>query len=477
MNTEPGTKLRGVLVAHRALHLLMAVCVALVLVAATAHGGINGGGRARGVITAFGSIFVNGVEYELASAVITANGKPVAEDRLRVGQVVTVDGVVNANLVTGQATEVEYEGDVRGAVTAVNRTTSSFTVTGQTVLVNGATVFDGAFVPANLAGVKAGRVVEVSGFRNASGQLVATRVEVSGELEDRVVGKIALLDTAALTFMVGALKVDYSAAALIQGTLANGTLVEVQGPRVAAGVLRAQKVAVENEGLEGEAGEGASLEGIVTAALANGRFSVNGQVVQLSSTTRFVDGTRADLVADARVEAEGRFDAAGRIAATKVTIKHTDDAFVHATVDSVNLTTRTVTASGLTIKVDTRARLEDKSDLRLRPFALKDLHTGDTVEVKGYETRLARNVTAKELLRENDDGRTIVGGRVSSLRYREFDVLDLTVVVTTATRYRNAGDQAITVSRFFSTAANRDVKVRGTWNGTRFVAEEVEFQD
>ena len=38
---------------------------ALTLFALAAQGGINGGGRARGVITAFGSIFVNGVEYEL----------------------------------------------------------------------------------------------------------------------------------------------------------------------------------------------------------------------------------------------------------------------------------------------------------------------------------------------------------------------------------------------------------------------------
>ncbi len=38
-------------------------------------------------------------------------------------------------------------------------------------------------------------------------------------------------------------------------------------------------------------------------------------------------------------------------------------------------------------------------------------------------------------------------------------------------------DNVITSSKFFSTAANREVKVRGDWNGTNFVAEEVEFDN
>ena len=58
-----------------------------------------------------------------------------------------------------------------------------------------------------------------------------------------------------------------------------------------------------------------------------------------------------------------------------------------------------------------------------------------------------------------------------------FVVLDINVVTTAATRYQDRTDRAITAAKFFSSAANRDVKVRGDWNGTTFVAEEVEFQD
>ena len=305
---------------------------ALTLFALAAQGGINGGGRARGVITAFGSIFVNGVEYELAGSTIIVNGKLVTEDKLRIGQVVTVDGVVSGTT-SGQATQVEFESDVRGAVTAVDPATTTVTVLGQKVKVDGGTAFDAAFVPANLAGVKIGRVVEVSGFRNSTAQLV-DRVCKREPIRRIALFKLSSLNQSTLTFMVNALRVDYSSASLIEGVLANGVTVEVQGPRSTTGTLRAKKVQVEG-GFEGETGDGASLEGIVTSGYANSRFSINGQVIVVMTSTQFVDGSRTDLVADAKVEAEGHFNASGQIVASKVAIKHPDDAYVFAAVGSV----------------------------------------------------------------------------------------------------------------------------------------------
>ena len=455
-----------------------AVACAMLLVAVTAYGGINGGGRTRGAITAFGSIFVNGVEYELTGSTITVNGQPATEGQLRVGQVVTVDGFVNPDLTTGQALTVDFGSNVRGLVTGVTPLKASFTVLGQTVRVDGATKFDTRFVPANLAGVKVGSPVEVSGFRNSTGQLVASRVQPGSATSDRVVGSVSGLDEPALTFRISGLTIDYSAASQIEGTLANGVLVEVLGPRVSSGTtLHARRVEVEAHGLEGEPGEGGSLEGIVTAGLVNNVFSVNGQPVVVTSSTTFRDGARADLVVDTRVEAEGRFDASGRIVAEKVTIKHPDDAYLWASVDSIDLERRTIKVVGLTVKTDSRTRFEDQGDLRLKPFALKNLHTGDTVEITGYEQRKVLNVTAQRLTRQKDDNRTRIGGRVSSVGSGQFVVLDMKVMTTSQTRYQDRLDRAITAAKFFATAANREVKVRGDWNGANFVAEEVEFEN
>jgi hypothetical protein len=475
MSTAPTKALGGARTRDRLLRGCAVAIGALALFALTAQGGINGGGRARGVITAFGSIFVNGVEYGLAGSTITVNGSPATEAQLRIGQVVTVDGVVSGGT-SGQASSVAFESDVRGAVTAVDPVAATFTVLGQKVKVDGGTVFDAAFVPANLAGIAVGRVVEVSGFRNSTSQLVATRVQPSASSGDRVVGTISSLNETTLRFKIGALTVDYSNAAVIKGNLANGVLVEVRGPRAIGTTLKATRVEVEDE-FGGESGEGGSIEGIVTSAYANGVFAINGQVIVVNTSTQFVDGTRADLVADARAEAEGRFDSRGRIAATKVEIKHPDDAYVFATVGSVNLTSKTVGLVGLKVTTNAQTRFVDQGDLRLQPFALKDLHTGDTVEIRGYETRLARNVTAQRLTRLKDDNRTRIGGRVSSVRSGSFVVLDLNVVTSTGTVFRDKAGRAITAAKFYSTAANREVRVRGDWNGTTFVAEEVELED
>ena len=455
---------------------LAVALLAMTFWALGANGGINGGGRARGVITAFGSIFVNGVEYDLTGSQISVNNTPATETELHVGEVVSVDGFVNADGVTGEAATVEFRSDIRGTVSSVSTASSSLKVLGQTVLVNGATAFDPAFVPANLSGVKTGRVVEVSGYRNSSGQLVATRVQREDAIDDRVVGTVSGLDAGSFGFLVNELRVDYSSAMLVDAGLANGVLVEIEGPRAVSGVMHARTVQIEQPELGGDTGAGASLEGIVTTALVNSRFAVNGQLVSISTTTKFVNGTRKDLLLDTRVEVEGRIATGGRIAASKVTFKFDDDAYIFAVVDSVTPATRTVQLVGLTATLDTSTRLEDQSDLRLKPFTLRDLSPGDTVEIRGFEARLPRFVKVQQLIREKADPRTIVGGRVSAIRGREFDLLDLTVLTTSATRYRDAADRAITATRFFTTAANRDVKVRGTWNGTNFQAEQVELQ-
>jgi hypothetical protein len=451
--------------------------LALTLIAFAAVGGINGGGRVRGTITAFGSIFVNGVEYQMTTAQVRVDDNPGVESDLAVGQVVTVDGFVNDDGVTGRADIVEYESDVRGAIASVDLGTTSFTVLGQTVRVDSGTRFEASFVPANFSALRAGQIVEVSGYRNSAGQLVATFIGREDAPDDRVVGLVSELNEATHRFKVNGLMVDYSSAMMVEPGFANGALVEVEGPRAADGVLQARTIELEIEHLGGDDGDAAGLEGIVTRGLVSGVFKLNNQDVVVTTATRFVFGKRADLKPDVRVEVEGRFDASGRIVATKVKFEYEDDAYAWAAVEAINLTKKTISLNGLTVTLDASVKIEDKSSIGLKPFALRNLQVGDTVEVRGVESRLPRNVRAFELRRDDADGRTRIGGRVSAIRNREFDVLDLTVVTSSATRYRNELNQAITATRFFGTAANRDVKVRGIWNGTNFVAAEVQFEE
>lgn len=450
--------------------------VAIALAAAISTAGITGVGRARGPISAFGSIFVNGVEYTLTSAQISANGSPATEQDLRVGQIVTVDGFVNPDLVTGTAAVVSYDGDVRGAVAGVDAATSSLTVLGQVVRVNGGTSFDPSFEPANLAGIAQGVVVEVSGYRDSADNLLATRVARSAAADDRIVGMVSALDTAVFSFHINALTVDYSAAGQLEGTLADGEIVEVKGTRTTSLVLRATAVEVVSAELGGAPGTGGSVEGLVTSALSNGQFIVAGQTVIVAASTEFVNGSAADLLPDAKVQAEGLMDAGGAIVAEKVTFKFDNDAGVHGVIAELDSAKQTVTVAGITLSIDTDTRIEDKSDLRLRPFRFTDLRPGEMIDADGYELHAPRNVKATRLERVQDDSRTWLRGDITSLRTGEFDLLDTVVQTTRATEYHTATGKKLTAKQFFAQAANREVKARGQFNGAALLADEVSFR-
>ena len=98
---------------------MAALLTAGVLATRPAGGGINGGGRYFGAIDEFGSIFVNGVEFELRGASIVIDGQSAGEGDLRLGQLVAVDGVVNLDGVTGNAVTVTVDSAVRGQASAV----------------------------------------------------------------------------------------------------------------------------------------------------------------------------------------------------------------------------------------------------------------------------------------------------------------------------------------------------------------------
>ena len=64
-------------------------------------GGIGGTGVAYGTITAFGSVWVNGVRFDTSAATFKLDDSNVRQDDLRVGMVVRVDGsIAEARAVT-----------------------------------------------------------------------------------------------------------------------------------------------------------------------------------------------------------------------------------------------------------------------------------------------------------------------------------------------------------------------------------------
>ena len=280
-----------------------------------AEGGISGTGLIYGPITAFGSIWVNGIRFDTADSEILVNGEMSDDSALGLGMMVSVSGTVNQDGVSGKAETVEFSGEVEGPVDSIEVSpdgSGSMVVLGQVILFNSDTVFEGGDRGIEPGDILVGALVEVSGLTDGNGVIVATRVEVESAdwAGEEVKVKGVIQDLAPTTFRIGELVVDWSQTALLpDDPLANGLYVEIESDRGFddAGRLLADRIELEGDGsLEvGDDGEDVNILGVVTEPLSGGVFFLNGQAVRITSATEFDDGSIDDLVLNALVKVEG----------------------------------------------------------------------------------------------------------------------------------------------------------------------------
>lgn len=289
-------------------------CAAWALAAAAVIAGCGGGvgvggtgAYASGPITGFGSIIVNGIEFDDGGArVEDEDGGASDRGRLRLGMVVEVEsGPIggSASAPTAAASRIRFASEIVGPVDGVNAPGNTLVVFGQTVAVTATTVFDERLAN-GLAGVVVGSKVEVFGFFDAAaGRFTATRIEPRGGAVAayRLRGLVANLDPRAGTFSIGGLVLGYGNLALPAG-LDNGSFVRVQ---VETTPLNGQwRVSSFGDGVRRLPDrDDAKLRGPVTAFTSSRLFSVNGQPVD-ASNAGFPDG-EAGVVLGARVNVEG----------------------------------------------------------------------------------------------------------------------------------------------------------------------------
>ena len=439
-----------------------------------------------GAITGFGSIFVNGIEFETSEASFSIDDDPGVESELAVGDVVRISGTIDDDGTAGTADEVTFDHEVEGPITSIDPAVGTIVVLGQTVLIDADTVFDDRFADPSINGLAVGDAVEVSGFADASGAIRASRIEPTEAGEElEVHGTVAGLDTAAQTFELNGLVVDYSSATLddfASGEPANGDSVEVHGSSLGAnGELVATRVELDDDAFD-DLGEDmqVEVEGLITRFASAGDFDVAGQPVRTDAGTLFENGDAGDLALDVKVEVEGTVDAEGVLVAQKVSIRRENDVRVAALVDSVDTDAGTLSVLGIAVTADAATRFEDQSDADLRDFSLSDVQVGDFVEVRGAELPADSDaIVASELRREDPDDEVTVQGAVDAFDDGvSLTILGVTVQVDAQTEYRDAADNAMGADEFFAAiAVGASVKARGEEVGEGvLVADEVELE-
>jgi Domain of unknown function (DUF5666) len=296
-----------------------------VLTAVSSSAGIQGSGFqsmvAVGTVTESGNgnssnIVVSGVPYSTAGAVFQIDGHAGTGGQIHAGDVVSLIATDPSEGGEASATQVTLNGSVRGKVSGIDAPSSTLFVLGQTVHVTSQTVFGSNIEPADLSGLQIGDAIEVSGFANSVGELVATRIEAKGRSNvSRVVGSMRSLDPTQRTFYINLLKVNYGNAE-VDTVLTDSAPVTVQGVKIAAdGALIATLVRA-SAAAHGQPGSIGRIQGLVTSYPSSSYFEVGGQPVVVGAQTQF--NLPVPIGIDVEVIVTGAFDTSGALVAGTV---------------------------------------------------------------------------------------------------------------------------------------------------------------
>jgi hypothetical protein len=372
----------------RARCLWLTVALVSAWVSACGGGGMEGTGSfgyTAGPVAGFGSIIVNGVDFDESGARIEdEDGSTLSRDALRLGMGVEVDSgaiIVSTGGSSAVASRVRRVTALVGSVDARDAAAGTLTVFGQPVRTNAGTVFDDA-LPSGLASVAIGSVVVVDGLLDAgTGVTTATRLAPGSASEDfRIRGVVRELDTIRLTFVIGSETFRYTSAGALAG-LADGAIVRlrVEPRQDSLGywtvVASSEAVRVPDDDTKTE------VEGRVSAFTSSSRFEVDGLPVD-ASAARF-EPNAAAVVAGARVEVEGTMQS-GVLVATQVKVDDErggsgggsgDEIEVSGAITSVDSAQRSFVVRNTTIEYDDQTRFDDGSEA--------DIAVGREVEVRG----------------------------------------------------------------------------------------------
>ena len=417
----------------------VAGAVAIVLGLSACGGGSGGGSSASGTagtasvgtITGFGSVFVNGVEFQTNSTSITIDGTPATETDLAVGMVAHLNG--SASGTTGVALSIDVHDELEGAVQSNGVTTPGGTGTliimGQNVTVDTNTLFESkvATIP-TIDMIAPGNIVEVNGYSDGNGNTIATRIEVkavditSYGKSIEVKGVISNLDTVAKTFTLGSLSVDYSSASMGNLTLADGLYVEVKSDTApvssgATTTLTANRIDVQDDGKKGQQGsegEKLKIKGVIASVNGNDFLLMDGTNIITDRSTKFDSEGSINLTKDAMVEVEGQFNTSGDLIARKINIESSDAStqteyrglVINVTATGINTGTVTL-QDGSVFTVSNTTIMKDSSNSGVHQFNLQQLETAwmnnesPYVQVNAYTDTTSGNLVATKLERDN----------------------------------------------------------------------------
>jgi hypothetical protein len=437
----------------------------------------------QGVITGFGSVIVNGVHYDVEGASITMDDDSVVESELEVGQMVRIQGSVNADGMSGKALKLLGETQLRGPIESIDLTAGVIVALGQTILINADTFYKEELTAELL---EVGDVITVSSYTNDDGQLVATRIDVKNGVaasDLRLTGLVSNLDTTAMTFTINDQLVDYSKVTLSNlpnRTLVNGMLVSVKGRLegdvlVAVGNLRKSHLGFKFD--DDDHPGRVEILGLVSGLVANTSFMLGDTQVLINSATVYEHGTSANLTDGLLVKVTGQLDANNNLVASKVKFKYQPKIESRGTIESIDLTAQTFKVNGLTFTVTSETSFKDSGSSKVRFFDLQDLAVGDWIRVRAYN-QAATTTTASTLiatrverhLHDDDDFDLEFEGTIDAVGLSSVTISGKEIQVDAETQLEGFVDLA----SFLAVALGLEVEIHAEMRDGKLVATKIE---
>ncbi len=445
---------------------------------------------AIGAITGFGSVFVNGTKYEVAASTrisIEDEGETMGDDSaLRLGMKVRVSGVDDNGVRT--ADYIEYDDDLEGPIEGItpdgaDPTMGTISVMGQTVTVDGNTVFDDdvgdndGIAGIDFRDLQLQMTVEISGFPTDAGFL-ATRIDreidangndvVMGdpnvdddELElkgfvEAVEGDLSSVTVEGVVFLVNSSTMFEDG--LVLSTDLVGAFVEVE-----ADIVGGDYVAVKFERedhYDDDRDSEFEIEGVLQAVDTDATpntFTINGITVPVNNASPL-----AGLVG-MRVEIEGSFNADGVLVLREAEPDPEDNVRTEDLVATINPGVSFTTRLGIVVTPTGSSRVEDDAvdggDHLTPAEFLGRLQRGDRIAARGNDnasgsvawTRIER----AEVAAENDDLECELRGPVESItgdaNAFSFDIQGVTVMTgrVTENNFQDQNDMPIGKAEFF----------------------------
>ena len=432
-----------------------------------------------GVISGFGSVYVNGVRYTTKDSYIIANGRKSDEAALKVGMKVVVAAQKSSND-GSNALEVTYLADVIGAIDAIDLGDSSLTILGQTYLITKATKLDNVL----FTELTVGTFVELSAFENEYGNFMVSYLEIKEQqAEQQLTGTISKINKVNKTFTIGQLLVNYVDAD-VTGLLNAGSLV----------LIKSKFPAIDNEFVADEV----TAQGLIlfidgTLELAgivedmdkeeeSTIIKLSGRKYALTDSSDFTQGDDEDLQIGSQVSLIATVieqeSTTSIYPINSIRVELANEISLEGIVESI--TNYSFTIFSQVFSVDSYTQYEDDSEQELRNFNFSDIAIGDRLALDAYEVNgllISRKIQREETGAIEHDSHDIEG-IVDSIDTHQtsFSVKGIVVLTDEHTEFEDVQGVNVDQATFFtSLALNDEVEVEIIYTVNGWLALEVEI--